>query len=129
MEQKALATIRKWQGLASDTTAAAPGTAAASTALKTIINTDELQQSIASTVSNNLTSASRNFGEFLDDWDKISDAVKAESPAAYAEIQADIDAAKAAVRDDDATVVQVLPALQKALATIKKYQPTAANAG
>jgi hypothetical protein len=132
VEQKALATIRKWQGLASDTTAAAPGNApaaAASTALKTIVNTDELQQSIASTVSNNLASASRNFGEFLDDWDKVSDAVKAENPAAYAEIQADIDAAKAAVSDDDATVVQVLPALQKALATIKKYQPTAANAG
>jgi hypothetical protein len=116
--QKALATIRQYQGLAASPTPAAP-----STALTTLIDTDELQSSISAAVGNNLNRARGEFREFLEEWDTVKDAVRAENATAFNEILADLDAVGPVLNADGATVGQYLPLLQKALATIKKYQP------
>ena len=56
-------------------------------------------------------------------------AVQAENSTAFDEIDADITAVIPVMNADDTTVAEVIPLLQKAQATIRKYQPAPAGGG
>jgi hypothetical protein len=92
--------------------------------LSLTIDTGELESSITGGLSNNLTRARGELEEFFEAWDPVKAQVQKENPTAYTEITADLDAANAVLGNRSATpeATAYLPLLQKALATIKKYQ-------
>jgi len=104
--------------------AATPG-AGSGPKLSVTIDTGELESSITGGQLDNLTRARGELDEFLEAWEPVKAAVQKENPSAYNEIVADLDAAHAKLNDPanrTPAAADYLPLLQKALATIKKYQ-------
>lgn len=64
---------------------------------------EPVDKAIALTKANNLTDAAKALDEFHAGWEKVEDAVKAASPAAYAAIEEPYYAAKAALKAGDAS--------------------------
>jgi len=105
--------------------AAATATAGTGPRLSVTIDTGELESAITGGQLDNLTRARGELDEFYEAWAEVKDAVQRENAAAYNEIVADLDAARAALNNSarpTPAASEYLPLLQKALATIKKYQ-------
>jgi hypothetical protein len=93
--------------------------------LSITIDTGELESSITGGNLNNLTRARGELEEFGEAWDEVKNAVQRENATAYNEIVADLEAARAVLLSRSGPAPEpaaYLPLLQKALATIKKYQ-------
>jgi len=109
---------------------AAAGGAAAPTAgsgpqLSITIDTGELESSITGGRLDSLTRARGELEEFFEAWDEVKDAVQRENASAYNEITADLAAARGILLDRSRptpAAADYLPVLEKALATVKKYQ-------
>jgi hypothetical protein len=104
--------------------AAAPATPGAQK-LSITIDTGELESSITGGNLNNLVRAKGELEEFGEAWDEVKTAVQRENATAYNEIVADLEAARAVLLSKTGPAPEpavYLPLLQKALATIKKYQ-------
>jgi hypothetical protein len=109
--------------------ASAGGAAAAAAGsgpkLSITIDTGELESSITGGRLDNLLRARGELEEFFEVWDEVKDAVQRENASAYNEITADLAAARGILLDRSRptpAVADYLPVLEKALATVKKYQ-------